>query len=509
MKLIATTLLLLFYQFVSAQQCSVDSSFDYEGWCSHDFVGNKDIVTELIPLSDNKLIAVGYAGNDLVYNVGMIKYNYDGSLDLTFGIDGKLMDAPENVSLIPFDAVLQNDTQIIVGGSWFEDGQNDLFLARYNISGVRDNSFGDDGYVQIDLGDSNELIASLAMQEDGKIIAAGRDFNGITFICFVARFNANGTIDSTFGIDGYRHFAITDNGDFVRNILVQPDGKIAGCGYGLNLTSGYNFIGFRMTQDGQLDDTFNGNGKFEFDFELKIDIASAIAIQEDGKLLFGGTTDAQTGIIRILENGLIDSTFGNNGEFILERIYCNALLIDNNQQILASGISVDDEGNDDFGIFRITSSGSIDTTFGDSVVIVTNLGNIFEGSSCLKFLNDGKIISGGYSGIIDPNFNFSVVRYNYEEKVGIDELLINKQQIIIYPNPAESSFNCILTGILRNGNYSYCLNNTFGQIIDLGNIFVDENQSFTLTFPQNTASGIYYLSVNGQDVTLNTVIQKL
>ena len=347
----------LIIQYCSAQICVIDSTFNDDGRAITTVTASGDVITALIPLPGNQVIAVGYVSNGALYDVGMVKYLEDGSLDPDFGVDGIMMDGPDFAGLIPNDAILIDSEHILVGGSWFEDGTKDIFLARYDLNGNRDVTFGVDGYVRYDLGTGAEEIYTLAQQEDGKIVAGMLDVDDSEFICLVARFNADGSIDNSFGVDGFQNISVTESDDFVNSILVQPDGKIVGAGYGLNVTTNYNFIVFRLTSNGLTDSTFNSTGKLEFDFENTSDVSVTLTMQDDGKLLVGGSSEDGAAVLRLTENGIPDSSFADDGSFLLTNAGCAGILVDDLGQIIGGGKITTAFDQADFGLFRILQNG--------------------------------------------------------------------------------------------------------------------------------------------------------
>jgi len=178
----------------------------------------------------------------------------DGDLDTSFGggdgiVTTLLAGTDDNDS---YSVVIQGDGKIVVAGySWtFSSFRSDFALVRYNADGTLDTDFGTGGQVTTNFGSSSE-IRSIALQSDGKIVAAGFSANNFT----VARYETNGDLDNTFSGDGK---LTTDLGssDEIQSIAIQSDGKIVAAG-----NSGNNFAIARYETDGDLDNTFSGDGK--------------------------------------------------------------------------------------------------------------------------------------------------------------------------------------------------------------------------------------------------------
>ena len=183
-----------------------------------------------------------------------------GDLDLTFGGTGKVTTTVgTNSSATGQGVAVQSDGKIVVAGSSQNSGFNDDFaVVRYNADGSLDTSFNGTGKVTTPIGTSDDFGYSVAMQSDGKIVVAGYvALNGQDF--GVVRYNTNGSLDTTFGGTGK---VTTDFGgfDIGQSVAVQSDGKIVVAGSS-GSTSGSNFALARYTANGILDTTFNSTGK--------------------------------------------------------------------------------------------------------------------------------------------------------------------------------------------------------------------------------------------------------
>jgi uncharacterized delta-60 repeat protein len=221
---------------------------------------------------DGKIVAVGgVRGSGVPGDCGpsdfaLARYNTDGSLDTSFGGDGRQTtdfggtDGAKGVAL-------QDDGKIVVVGGGGGGCFGDFALARYNMDGSLDASFSGDGkLLATDLGQAN----GVAVQDDGKIVVVG--------IGFLARYNSDGSLDTSFSGDGK---LTTDFGAY--GVALQGDGKIvaAGSGAGDFAVARYN------PSDGSLDTGFSGDGKQTADFGGS-DQANGVALQGDGNIVAVG-----------------------------------------------------------------------------------------------------------------------------------------------------------------------------------------------------------------------------
>jgi len=311
-----------------------------------------------------------------------------GSLDSTFGTGGIFTTTFTQSDTTMDNAVaIQSDGKIVLGGSTPGGGA----LARLNTNGTLDSSFGSGGIVNAGFGDG--VVFAVAIQPDGKIVAAAGGFLGGT----VGRFNSDGSLDTTFGNGGFASSKSLDSGPGVGNgLALQSDGKI--------LVTGAGLIG-RYTTDGQLDTTFGSNGIAS----LNASIVTAMVVQSDGKILVttgsGAPTElfsspgfpsTQAGAIsRYNTNGSLDTTFGisgqaacvaaaagialqSNGKIVVAGAIPSALMT----ELMSDGITVA-ANQTGFGVVRYNSNGSIDTTFNPGIGIgsgggvITGFGNSF------------------------------------------------------------------------------------------------------------------------------------
>ena len=225
--------------------------------------------------SDGKIVAAG----DSNFDFAVVRYNTDGSLDTSFGAGGKVTTALGSSFDYGYSLALQPDGKIVVCGQI----GGDFGLVRYNTDGSLDTSFDGDGKVITALGPAEDSGQSVAIQPDGKIVAAGRSSNGINFDFAVVRYNPDGSLDTSFNGDGKVTTAVGPSDDHAWGVALQSDGKIVVCGE----TRG-NFALVRYNADGSLDTSFGEDGKTTTDIGSTNDLGLAVAIQSDGKIVVAG-----------------------------------------------------------------------------------------------------------------------------------------------------------------------------------------------------------------------------
>jgi uncharacterized delta-60 repeat protein len=238
----------------------------------------------------------------------------NGSLDRSFGLQGKVFDT----SRPPTRILQQADGKLLVIAA--------MTLSRYNTDGTLDATFGTAGRVTI-VGDGDALDAAYALtvQPDGKIIVVGDTSSPTMFQirCFVERFNADGTLDATFGTGGTVFEDSDDFMDDLKAVMLQPDGKILVAGSATPSPRGLpnsDFAVMRFLSNGTIDDQFGFHGFATQDLGGRTELVSAAALQEDGSIVVTGRVftdpgsgNSDFGIVRFLSTGQLDTTFGGDG----------------------------------------------------------------------------------------------------------------------------------------------------------------------------------------------------
>ena len=294
-----------------------------------------------------------------------------------------------------------------------------LFVCSTNCilaqSGILDCDFSADGKTAIDISAHADYASDVAIQADGKIIAAGTTYNGTSEDFVIIRYTTDGNFDNTFGVNGIDTIDFGGLMDVASSIVIQQDGKIIVAGYSYDFMNVRSVAIVRLNNDGSLDNTFGNNGKINNNYSLSNIFISSAIIQPDGKFIVGGNFDTDFLVIRYKSDGTPDSTFGING-FVstdfnnaYDLIYKIALQPDG--KIIASGISDNNVIDNDFAIVRYNSNGTLDTTFSIDGKLTTAVGTSHDYARDMKLQPDGKIIVGGrvvYEGISQ----IGVVRYN-------------------------------------------------------------------------------------------------
>ena len=160
-------------------------------------------------------------------------------------------------------AILSDGSYITLSGvNTASSGQDlDFGLMKYNADGTVDTGWGTNGVVLTAVNSNNETVTSLSIQSDGKIVVAGAYSTGATSDGIVMRYNADGTLDTSFSTDGKAEIQfVASANDFVRDMEIQSDGKIVVVG-DASIGGDYQAVAARLNSDGTLDNSFGTSGK--------------------------------------------------------------------------------------------------------------------------------------------------------------------------------------------------------------------------------------------------------
>jgi uncharacterized delta-60 repeat protein len=393
-----------------------DTSFDFDGVLSTDFgFFSNNFLYDVAIQPDGKIVTVGEA----LYQFGVARYNRDGSPDATFGDgDGKVVTRLTFSYTAPYAVALQPDGKIISAGYACEDCDNFgapyVVIVRYNPNGTLDSEFGASGVVRMPSLAITSISSSLVIQPDGKLIAAGWIWNGSQNQFLLLRFLSNGSLDSTFDGDGIVTTSVTEGSSLIADIALQPDGKIVAVGTGNVSPAPSQIVAARYNADGSLDTSFDGDGKVITSIANGAH-AKAVALQRDGKIVVAGqslsNTDTDITVVRYNVDGSLDSSLDNDGKIITpispdSYDQANDLALDINGRIVVAGSSSGGNDGADFCVLAYNADGSVDTTFGTGGKVITDFGTTNDYAEAVAL--DGKrniVVTGNSSGA------FALARY--------------------------------------------------------------------------------------------------
>lgn len=364
---------------------------------------------------DGRILVCGRFWEDFVsywYGTFIVRYMPDGTLDQSFGENGKVAvigsGYPHGNPAVGADMALQTDGKIILIGQ--ETIAEGIIVQRYTSGGALDTTFGNNGRTVVS-GVAFEEGSSITVQPDGKIVGVGWEYNPFITPYYdailVFRLNMNGSLDNSFGGTGV---VTIEDGYDGPEVIVQPDGKILVVGTLLNFADIPSTLMLaRYNANGSLDPNFGTGGRVLQRINQMDSIPSGAALQPDGKIVVAGSIYSDSAyqpfFARFNADGSPDTGFGTNGVLLVERSFFklpNTVLLDDKGRIVASGNAYDGaSGYDGFSLLRITSSGSLDPSFGvggRSVFPINAGGTNYASGSNGVIQQDGKILVTGFFG---------------------------------------------------------------------------------------------------------------
>lgn len=507
-----TALITFLVQFTFAQRPgSLDKTFNNDGRANPNFQDASEQYGRAVAIQlDGKIVVAGYVNIFDGSDFALCRYNPNGTLDPTFGNNGKVTSnfatATQSYSDDKAYAVaIQPDGKILVAGS---KNDNTIALARYNTNGSPDNTFNSDGKVLTNLG-NDEAAYSIAIQPDGKILIAGvvdiyKDNGNMTLV----RYNASGSLDLSFGYNGSVTYGPFIGDAEAYSVALQPDGKILIAGNYIG-----EFVVLRFNSDGSYDAAFGSGGVTYTSFGGfgTYGFARSVVVLPNKKILAGGYMSDNGNynftVVRYKENGTEDSTFGINGKVITDlgrmKDVAFSMAVDAGGNIVLAGKS---ENNtiSDFVLTAYTRDGNY---LGS---VVTNFSGRSAKAYSVAIQPDGKVVAAGTK--FQPNSyergdQFAVARYyginaafqNITSKAYAHKSTFAKpSSILLYPNPAKNILH-----IQTTGSTSVSLINQFGSTVLA--------KTITGTSELNVASllpGVYYVRNDATGETQKVIVNR-
>jgi uncharacterized delta-60 repeat protein len=407
---------------------ALDASFGTAGKVTTAISSSDDQAYALALQPDGKLVAAGYSDNGSTYAIELARYNRNGSLDTSFNGTGKVTTAIGSSDDEAYALALQPDGKVVAAGYSYNGAHYDLALVRYKPDGSLDTSFNGTGKVTTAFGSNDSGANALVVQPDGKLVAAGWSHNGSNYDFALTRYNPDGSLDTSFNGTGKVTTPIGAGWDSANALVLQPDGKLVAAGIS-HKGSDYDVALARYNADGSLDTSFNGTGKVTTAIGAGSDSANALVLQPDGKLIAGGYsyqgsgTNNDAALVRFNPNGSLDTSFNGSGKVTTpigsadNAAYALALQPDG--KLLAAGRSWSGSSYD-FALARYNSNGSLDTSFNGSGKVTTAMGAGSDNANAIALQPDGKPVVAGYSHN-GSKFDFALARY-----VGHSTLAVNR-----------------------------------------------------------------------------------
>jgi uncharacterized delta-60 repeat protein len=510
MKHLFFLLLLVIPIWTAAQPLFLDASFGSNGATISHTAGWSKEAYDLVQQPDGKLLTAGaeYEMNSEMYFLSIIaRFLPDGSPDNNFGTNGsvRLLTGSKNA----VEAIaLQTDGKIVLAGNEYVVQGNSPnvqlitipFIARLNANGTLDNSFGNNGIHRLGLldGYDGKSLAAIAVLPNGQIIAGGTVATAdlkMMLICL----NADGTYNNNFGVSGMGQYAMEIGEDAgLWDLAIQNDGKIilAGASGSAGLASADDrlFAVARINADGTPDASFGTQGtvvtQISSGTNFIEDIAHKVTILPDGKICLAGTARNVLALARYHPDGTPDITFGQNGTIRHEQHpNVTGLAFRNGKLYTCGSISANDNILD-IAVSAFNTDGSPDVTFAPNGM---HTAHIYDRNytHALLVQSDGKLVTAGSFSDDNNQQGLLLTRFTTNAPTGITPAQGKQMSIALYPNPANDLLTLTFREVTTAPQGNICIISPSGQIVYSGQL-----KGHQTTIPvNNLAAGIYALRV--------------
>lgn len=499
-NIICVLFLAYFGTFTFGQGLIRDNSFGNSGIVNTDYLYNSgNAIYKIILLDDHKYIGFGSSK--------IIRFNENGTIDSSFGVNGEFQ-FPQQIQGGIYNIKLINNSFYFLGYSNTNtSNSNDGLLLRVSYDGILDTTFGNNGLVIYNINE-NEAFNSLAITSDNKIIAVGIKKTYPWQKLFLAKFNLNGTIDTTFQNNGYKEIYVFPMAtEAIENISdIENDKFIIACTGKMNINYNYSQLALlKLDTDGNFDPTFNSTGTYimpsykPFYFNVKF-IGNDLFVRNIDNLIYDVNYDAVLFKINLLDLSAQATVIDRDTfDYFIHPDKSVSTLSMNRDQI-------NTYPNRNLFIKKYNSDGNLDTSFCNTGIYEFNLSDInnfqtddLPGSIIIY---DDKILVSGQSQIPQSGlFGFKSIFTRFNQ-ITLSTASNSLENSIVFPNPAKDFININLKGTGYPAKIS--IYNLLGQTVFESNIL--DNEANYQIRTDNFESSLYTLKI--MDSNNNVFVKK-
>lgn len=487
---------------------SLDPTFNGTGkvvWDKDQF----DLYQDVKVQPDGKIVAVGtYMTATYTSGIEVTRFLTDGSFDPDFG-DGGHFNIALNIESGAYKCIIKDDGNILVGGYTTDYTMYEMLLFQLKTNGTLDSVFGDNGIVLTDLGQGEDMIYALAIQDNGKILAAGYSQNAdYRNAPVIVRYSSTGILDPTFGTDGIATVPVTEIDNDFSAISIQSDGKIVAAGHISNGMSWFSLLIARFDHDGIIDPTYGSGGVVNMNLNNIDDEFYDMQLTDNDESVLTGFTVSQGDlyyhllVMKFDVNGQPDPNFGSEGVVTYGDVpytFGDAMAMQADGKILVAGCTGNLlPGDNDWAVWRFNPDGTPDADFGTAGVVTTDFfGNADEALGIALYLD--KIIVAGKTRNATNYLDFAVTRYVNDFNVSVPASK-EVQKLSVMPDPVKENGTVTVSfNLAEAGNVSIALTDMTGRtVLQLtAGIRSSGNNTFSFSLPSEITSGVYFLRVSG------------
>jgi uncharacterized delta-60 repeat protein len=459
---------------------------------------------------DGRVVVAGSAEIGIETQFALYRNLSDGTLDPAFGTGG-ILAVSVGIGFSQANSVaVQPDGRIVAAGLAFNGVDDDFTIVRCMADGSLDTSFGGgSGIVLLPLGASDDRAYGIALQPDGKIVIAGSSHDGTRAEFALVRLLADGTPDPAFGNSGTTKTSFGNGNAWSYSLALQRNGKVIAVG---EADDGLirSMAMARYQSNGSIDTGFGSGGRIVTASGISDSAAYSVGIRRDGRIILGGyaTNPLNTdwALVRYLRDGTLDSSFGNGGRVL-------TVMGSSFEEI--NSLTVQSDGgifaagfvrngtNDDFGVARFLANGSLDPAFGVGGKAITPVGTGNDYGFPLSVQPDGKVVVAGHTHN-GADYDLALVRYEASLVVS-PEILVERSTTLLTSGEDTILFDPAFSGG-TTGTVTLDVVNAGNADLDLSNIITigDDASDFTVD-----TSGTQLLLPSGGRTSFNITLTSI
>jgi len=430
----------------------LDISFGNEGIITFGEASTRNNQGRSLALTeDGNIVVVGrvYGASGQDNDVIIAKVLTDGQLHSAFGDDGISVIDLGGTSDIGQDVLPDETGNLLVAAGNNASGSFESTLLSIDPLGNLDSDFGEGGIVNLSVDGTSSGLFKIIGDNSGGFIGGGTIYSPESLF-YIVRFDADGNLDEQFGNIGYQTVSVAPFHNVISGLVVHETGKITAT------SSGFDFIGqteyrygqvWQLNSDGSSDTDFNGSGQLDIELSDSFTGVSGLHRYDDGRLLIVGNAEVEGGFkmfaLKLQADGTYDSDFGVGGVAWFENTTelsfgASAFVLQPDGKVIIGGFALNDI-NRDFFVMRIDGNGTLDQTFGDNGIVVTEVSTEFDAIADMALQVDGKLVVAGTArvGLKDE---MALARYHTGLNISVLEFEAERQ-LMIFPNPVTDIFN--------------------------------------------------------------------
>lgn len=388
------------------------------------------------------IITAGYTSQGSgtgIYKLTVSKTDKNGVLDNSFGINGVSIISVGKTEFPHAIKVLKNSKILVGGNASFPDNiPSSGFLVQLNTNGSIDSSFADHGIYKL-TGKGGD-INSINILSDNSIMLSGNFFD-IDYQAVLVKLNENGAPDLQYGINGQMELTSSAFNFCVWQSIATENDEIISVGYEYADRTNLKIAYCKADSQGNFVTTFGTDGKVIMDLQNEqpgdAEHLAEIKKGADNKYYSGGYGRPEF-LIRINDNGSLDTTFADNGILTYKYRYHVIDLQDDGKILIAGDKSTSDLGTYAFSIMRFNQNGSPDSTFYNGATYETDLLNKQYHASDIKFISPNSLLLAG--SIKETVAKSVLMKLKLDNLTGTPEIA-NQSNFSVYPNPFVNHVN--------------------------------------------------------------------